>query len=180
MSSIGADFSIDSTTWGSPLKEAINASHGPSVGFVAQMMTQGNKPRTIKTANTIPQRRNHRLARAETVPRTWALITALSIELTTSKRTSQMMMKSADICRDYREKVSEWIGKICLFYKTTIITFYDTYKLFLLLLYTFELRRLICRINYTFQPFVPRRVFIFLIFYLWQAQIESMLTVEWK
>lgn len=67
---MGADFSIDSTTCGSPLNDAIKASQGPSVGFVAQIITHGNNPRTIKTAKTIPQRRNQRLARAETVPRT--------------------------------------------------------------------------------------------------------------
>lgn len=74
------------------------------------------------------------------------------------------------------------VKKICLFYKTPIITFYDTYKLFLLFLWPFKLRRIICRIKkHTFQPFASRRVFIFLFFILWhqrQVQVKDSWTEE--
>lgn len=70
MRSTGAEDSIDSCTRGSPLNDAINASHGPSDGFVAQIIAHGRKPRTKKTAKIIPQKRNHFFARGETVPST--------------------------------------------------------------------------------------------------------------
>ncbi len=83
---IGADCSIACATAGSELNVAVSAPRSPSAGFVSQRMRSGRSPRARKTAMSNPHRQNQRLAFAETVPRTSALMTALSMLLMVSKR----------------------------------------------------------------------------------------------
>src|SRR3989338_3797179 len=89
----GVDFSTDSMTKGSELKVAESDPKKPSDGTVIQMITQGSSPLMINTANRIPQRKNHRLAFWDIVPRTSALMTALSMLLTVSNKHRPMTIR---------------------------------------------------------------------------------------
>lgn len=80
------ELSIASATAGSELKAAVKEPIGPKPGLTPQTMAQGSAPRSRKTAINSPQSKNHLLARRDMVERTSALITALSIEETVSKR----------------------------------------------------------------------------------------------
>src|SRR3989344_7580108 len=84
ISKIGADNSTASCTFGSELKAAVTTPTGPRDGLVIQTMVKGNMPLSKKTAIKSPQSRNHRLARSDMVDKTWALMTALSIDETVS------------------------------------------------------------------------------------------------
>ncbi len=75
-----------SMTNGSELNVAVSEPRKPSFGVDTQMISQGNKPRTRKTAKRMPHTKNQRWARFDIVLRTSALITALSILLIVSKR----------------------------------------------------------------------------------------------
>src|SRR5688572_3003099 len=77
-----------SATLGSLEKVAVKEPIKPNEGLVLQTMIQGSKPRTIKTAIRIPHIRNQRLPFLDMVFSTSALITALSILETISKRES--------------------------------------------------------------------------------------------
>src|SRR3989344_99472 len=89
----GADCSILSITAGSELKVAVNEPINPNEGLVNQMINQGNKPLTTKTAIRIPQIKNQRLAFADMVLSTSALMTALSIPLTVSNKHNPITMR---------------------------------------------------------------------------------------
>ncbi len=93
LSSIGADFSTASITAGSELKVAINEPRNPSAGVVAQIISHGRNPLMMNTAISMPQMRNHLLAFGRIVPRTSALMTALSMLLMISKRQSPIMVR---------------------------------------------------------------------------------------
>ena len=90
---MGADCSIVSATCGSLLNVAVNAPKIPREGFAAKIISNGKNPRTITTAKRIPHVRNHFLALFPIVERTSALITALSILETISKRESPATTK---------------------------------------------------------------------------------------
>src|SRR3989344_6958219 len=93
ISKIGADNSTASCTFGSELKAAVTTPAGPSDGLVIQTIAKGNRPLSKKTAIKRPQTKNHRLAFSDMVDKTWALITALSIEETVSNNTSPITIK---------------------------------------------------------------------------------------
>jgi hypothetical protein len=84
-------------TAGSLEKVAVKDPIKPRLGLVAQTISQGSSPRTIKTANSIPHNRNQRLPLGDMVFRTSALMTALSILETISNkerpRIMSMMLK---------------------------------------------------------------------------------------
>src|SRR3989344_2113698 len=89
----GADCSIASITLGSELNVAVNEPINPKEGLVNQMISQGSNPLTTNTAIRIPQIKNHLLAFWDIVLRTSALMTALSMPLTVSKRQSPTMIR---------------------------------------------------------------------------------------
>src|SRR5688500_3936948 len=83
-----------SPTLGSLEKVAVKEPIKPNEGLVPQTMSQGSKPRTIKTAIRIPHTRNQRLPFGDIVFSTSALITALSILETISKSESPRIMRT--------------------------------------------------------------------------------------
>ena len=93
ISKMGAESSIASMTNGSELNVAVSEPRNPKLGVETQMISQGNKPRTRKTAKRIPQSKNHFWARFDMVRNTSALMTALSILLIVSKRQSPRTIK---------------------------------------------------------------------------------------
>ena len=95
ISRIGAESSMALMTAGSELNVAVSEPMKPNDGVDIQMMSQGNSPRTRKTAIKIPQRRNHLWARLDMVRRTSALMTALSIDETISKMARPRIIRMA-------------------------------------------------------------------------------------
>jgi hypothetical protein len=93
MSRIGAERSMASWTAGSLLKVAVKAPTGPRDGIVAQTIRSGRTPLTRKTAISIPQSKNHWRIFLPMVERTSALMMALSMEETVSKRTKPATIK---------------------------------------------------------------------------------------
>ena len=90
---IGDERSTLSATLGSLEKVAVKEPIKPNEGLVPQTMSQGRKPRTIKTAKIIPHNKNQRLPFGDIVFSTSALITALSILETISKSESPRMTR---------------------------------------------------------------------------------------
>src|SRR3989338_2499364 len=91
--SIGADSSITFATFGSELKEAVKEPKNPSDGLLIHKIVQGNSPLTKKTAIKMPHSRNHLLAFLDIVPRTSALIIALSTLIITSNKARPVTMR---------------------------------------------------------------------------------------
>src|SRR3989338_2387087 len=85
---MGADSSITFAMLGSELNDAAKEPKKPRLGLFAHNITQGNKPLTKNTAIMIPHNKNHFLPFLDIVERTSALITALSMLITISKRLS--------------------------------------------------------------------------------------------
>ncbi len=83
---MGAECSIAATTLGSEENVAVKVPINPSSGTVKKTIKNGSKPLIRKTAIKIPHIKNQRLAFFPMVDKTSALITALSIEETVSKR----------------------------------------------------------------------------------------------
>lgn len=90
---MGAENSIASVTFGSPLKVAVKEPTGPKLGETTQTISQGKIPLTTNTAKSNPQVKNHLLAFSPMVDRTWALIMALSTEEIVSKRARPEIIK---------------------------------------------------------------------------------------
>ena len=86
INNIGADSSITFAISGSELNEDVKASIGPKLGLFAHNISQGSKPLTRKTAIKMPHIKNHLLALLDIVPRTSALMIALSTLIIISKR----------------------------------------------------------------------------------------------
>ena len=89
---MGADFSIELFTAISPENVAVKEPIIPREGLNAQTIAQGKTPLTKNTAIKSPQTKNHLRIRAPIVESTSALIIALSIDETTSKRQSPKMV----------------------------------------------------------------------------------------
>src|SRR3989338_598068 len=89
---MGADSSITLAISGSELNDAVNAWIGPRLGLLIHMISQGRSPLTRNIAIRTPQIRNHLLAFADIVPRTWALMIALSTLMMSSKTLKPKMM----------------------------------------------------------------------------------------
>jgi len=83
---MGAELSMASATFGSLEKVAVSAPIKLRDGVVIHTITHGSSPRTTKTANIIPQNKNHRRALALIPESTSAFIMALSMLDIVSKR----------------------------------------------------------------------------------------------
>jgi hypothetical protein len=93
MSKIGEEVSMAALMLGSLLKVAVREPRNPRDGVAAHTMSHGKRPRTIKTANNMPQNKNHFRALRLIPPNTSALIIALSTLEMTSKSARPMTMK---------------------------------------------------------------------------------------
>ena len=93
----GADISMAAITAVSPDRVACITPQNPSEGLSIYTMMKGRTPRTTKTANNMPQKRNHRRAFLDMVERTSAFMTALSMLLTISKIMSPATVNSRKI-----------------------------------------------------------------------------------
>lgn len=102
---MGADFSTAPITAGSELNVANSEPIKPSDGVVAQIISQGRSPLMRKTAISMPQMRNHLLAFGLIVPRTSALMTALSTLLMTSNKTRPTMVRMISNNMDQEKNV---------------------------------------------------------------------------
>jgi len=75
---------------------AKNASTGPREGVASQTISQGSTPRMMKTAKRRPQSRNQRRYFSCMVERTSALMMALSMPETVSKRQRPATIRMPD------------------------------------------------------------------------------------
>src|SRR5512137_290512 len=90
---MGADCSTAAKTRGSLENVAVNAPMGPSDEVDIQTISQGNNPRTAKTAINNPQVKNQRFARSPIVESTSALIMALSMLVIISNKTRPVIIR---------------------------------------------------------------------------------------
>ena len=89
------------------MRVAVKASQGPKPGTTTHTMIQGSTPRRMNTANRIPQVRNHLRALACMVGRTSALMMALSMLVTVSKRARPRTMRMVEGDIHFRVTLSD-------------------------------------------------------------------------